>query len=60
MAYPLPPNDPAWARYVSQWISLNKKNGTIDALFDHWIAGAGVASGEPRWSIIRNVLHWVD
>jgi ABC-type amino acid transport substrate-binding protein len=60
MGYPLPTDDPAWARYVSQWIELNQKNGTIDALFQHWILGAGATRTEPRWSIIRNVLHWVD
>jgi Na+/H+-dicarboxylate symporter/ABC-type amino acid transport substrate-binding protein len=60
MGYPLPTDDPAWARYISQWIELNQKNGTIDALFQHWILGAGATRTEPRWSIIRNVLHWVD
>ena len=60
IGYPLPFNDPAWTRYVSEWINLKQKNGTIDALFDHWINGAGAAVQEPRWSVIRNVLHWVD
>jgi Na+/H+-dicarboxylate symporter/ABC-type amino acid transport substrate-binding protein len=58
--YPLPQDDPAWHRYVSQWIKLKQKNATVDALFAHWINGAGAAVQEPRWSIIRDVLHWVD
>jgi len=60
MGYPLPPDDPIWREYISQWIKLNKKNGTIDGLYQHWILGAGATPTEPRWSIIRNVLHWVD
>jgi Na+/H+-dicarboxylate symporter/ABC-type amino acid transport substrate-binding protein len=60
MGYPLPTNDPSWARYVSQWIKLNQKNGTIDAVFHHWILGTGATRTKPRWSIIRDVLHWVD
>jgi len=58
--YPLPPADTAWSRYVSQWINLKDKNDVIDALFNHWIYGKGAKVDEPRWSIIRNVLHWID
>ncbi len=60
MAYPLPADDPAWTRYVSQWVQLNKKNGTLDHLFGHWILGEGATRTEPRWSIIRDVLHWIE
>lgn len=60
LAYPLPQDDPEWEHYVSAWIRLKQKNGTIDSLFDHWIRGGGARNTEPRWSIIRNVLHWVD
>lgn len=60
LGYPLPLDDPMWSRYVSEWINLKQKNDTVDALFDHWISGAGAEVKEPRWSVIRNVLHWVD
>ena len=60
IGYPLPFADPAWTRYVSEWINLKQKDGTIDALFEHWINGTGAGVEEPRWSVIRNVLHWVD
>jgi hypothetical protein len=29
-------------------------------LYDFWILGRGAASTEPRWSVIRDVLGWVD
>ena len=35
-------------------------DGTIDALYGHWILGKYAVKREPRWSVIRNVLHWVD
>ena len=60
MAYVLPQDDPHWNSFVSQWLELKKKDGTIDDLYDHWILGSGVTSTEPRWSILRNVLHWID
>ena len=30
------------------------------ALFAHWIEGGGAEIKEPRWSIIRDVLGWVE
>jgi Na+/H+-dicarboxylate symporter len=57
--YPLPGNDREWNHFVSEWIRIKQKEGTIKALFSHWIMGKGADSNEPRWSIMRNVLHWV-
>ncbi|MEM8767021.1 MAG: cation:dicarboxylase symporter family transporter [Pseudomonadota bacterium] len=58
--YPVPVDDERWARYVEQWVLLKQKDGTVNALFDHWIRGRGAESTEPRWSVVRNVLGWVD
>jgi len=60
MAYPLPKGDGEWTRFVSTWVEINKTNGTVERLFRHWIQGGGAKPKEPRWSVIRNVLHWVD
>jgi len=60
MAYPMPTGDLEWSRYVSTWVEINTKNGSVDKLFTHWIGGGGARPKEPRWSVIRNVLHWVD
>ena len=60
MAYPMPRGDKEWLLFVSTWVELERKNETVDLLFDHWIRGGGAQNKEPRWSIIRNVLHWVD
>jgi Na+/H+-dicarboxylate symporter/ABC-type amino acid transport substrate-binding protein len=59
-AYPLPKGDLEWTRFVSTWVDMNIKNGKVDRLFTHWIGGGGARPKEPRWSVIRNVLHWVD
>jgi Na+/H+-dicarboxylate symporter/ABC-type amino acid transport substrate-binding protein len=60
MGYPLPKGDTEWSRFVSMWVEMNIKNGTVDNLFKHWIGGGGAEPKEPRWSVIRDVLHWVD
>ena len=60
LGYALPNDDAEWIRFVSLWVELSLKNGTVDSLFEHWIHGGGAEPEEPRWSIIRDVLHWVD
>jgi hypothetical protein len=39
---------------------LKRKDGTLDVLYRYWILGQNAAPQRPRWSVIRNVLHWVD
>lgn len=60
LGYPMPRGDKDWTNFVSNWVELEKKNGSVGQLFNHWIRGGGAESKEPRWSIIRDVLHWVD
>jgi hypothetical protein len=42
------------------FIEMTGRDGTIDRLYAHWIHGEGTQSNEPRWSVIRDVLHWVE
>jgi len=39
---------------------LKRRDGTIDALHQHWILGRDAVGRRPRWSVIRDVLHWVE
>jgi ABC-type amino acid transport substrate-binding protein len=60
MAFALPTGDMAWANYVNSWIELKKSDGTIDLLYSHWVLGRGAEPKQPRWSIARDVLGWMD
>ena len=60
LAYPVARRDQEWAQFVNSWIELKRRDGTIDALYGHWILGKYAVKREPRWSVIRNLLHWVD
>jgi len=60
LAYPIAKHDQALAAFVNTWIALKRKDGTIDAAYAHWILGQDAAPRRPRWSILRNVLHWVE
>jgi ABC-type amino acid transport substrate-binding protein len=59
MAYPLARSDQRWAAYVNTWIDLKRRDGTIDGLRRHWIMGEAEGRPAPRWSVVRNVFHWV-
>ncbi len=59
-AYPLPMMDESWKLFMDTWIELKQKEGTVDALFKYWVEGEGADIKEPRWSIAKDVLHWID
>jgi ABC-type amino acid transport substrate-binding protein len=60
LAYPIGKRDMAFASFVNTWIALKRKDGTIDATYKHWILGQNTAARQPRWSIARDVLHWME
>jgi ABC-type amino acid transport substrate-binding protein len=60
LAYPVARGDEAMVKLLSTWITLKQRDKTLDRLYEHWILGTHAAATGPRWSIIRDVLHWVD
>ena len=38
---------------------MKKTSGVQKKQYDHWIAGRTAVAEQPRWSVIRDVLHWV-
>ena len=60
LVYPFLGEDELLGKVVDHWIEVKKHDGTIQDAYDHWILGKGGEQKQPRWSIIRNVLQWVD
>ena len=60
LAYPLFPDGERWETFVNTWIELKRRDGTLDRLYRHWILGQDAVRAQPRWSVVRNVLHWVE
>ena len=60
IVYSMPKNHRNFADFVNAWLKLKKRDGTLDTIFEHWILGRGAEKKVPRWSIIRDVLHWVE
>ena len=60
LAYPLRRHDEAFASFINSWVDLKQKDGTISSYYEYWILGRNTEDKKPRWSIMRNVLHWVE
>ena len=60
IAYPIARDDGEMLNFVNHWLALKKKDRTIAKIYDHWILGKGADKKEPRWSVIRNVLHLIE
>lgn len=51
---------PELLAYVDAWVELRKLDGTVERLFDYWIHGQDAGRRGPRWSVLRDVLGWVE
>ncbi|MCX5872335.1 MAG: cation:dicarboxylase symporter family transporter [Deltaproteobacteria bacterium] len=62
VAYPIPiaKGDYTLLEYLNHWLTLQQSTGAVTQQFDYWILGKTPYRKMPRWSVIRNVLHWVD
>jgi Na+/H+-dicarboxylate symporter/ABC-type amino acid transport substrate-binding protein len=60
LAYAMAKGDTEFKSYLDTWIDLKKRDRIINSLYDHWIQGKGVTNTKPRWSVIRDVLHWIS
>jgi ABC-type amino acid transport substrate-binding protein len=46
--------------YLDTWLLNAKVDGTVDELYRYWMLGQVKQTQPPRWSVIRDVLGWVD
>jgi ABC-type amino acid transport substrate-binding protein len=60
LAFPYGGPDPEFRNFLDAWIQEQIGTGTVEKLYDHWILGKGAEVRGRRWSVIRDVLHWVD
>jgi len=61
VAYSVAPSNTSLLQALNAWMLAEKSKGTVDELYRYWMLGAAETEGRPpRWSVIRDVLHWVD
>jgi proton glutamate symport protein len=59
-AYPVRIDVLKFLRFANNWLELKNLDGFYKDQENYWIYGKSPSkAGEPRWSIIRNVLHWI-
>ena len=46
--------------YVNNWIIVSTKQGQVGQLYDHWVLGKQITEPRPNWSIMKDVLGWVE
>ena len=54
------PDAETLADFINAWLSLKREDQTLAQLYKHWILGGGAKPRQPRWSVIRDILGWVD
>jgi len=60
MVYLTSRRSPLMLKALNTWLLIERETGGIRELEKYWIEGRRDAVAEPRWSVIRNVLGWVD
>ena len=59
-AYPVAKNSSeSYLLALNYWVRMEKDYGMLDAKYNYWVLGEVPEATEPRWSVIRNKLHWV-
>ncbi len=48
------------ADVVNEWIVFAENAGLVQRSYDYWVLGQGARPTERRWSIVRDVLGWMD
>lgn len=59
-AYPMQNYDFAWQSFVNNWLYLKEQSSFTKLQKEYWMEGKKPSFPQKRWSVIRNVLHWVD
>jgi ABC-type amino acid transport substrate-binding protein len=60
LAYAVARKDEPLKDLVDTWIDVKKRDGTLQEVYDYWILGRDAEPRVPRWSILRDVLRWVE
>ena len=60
LVYPIGGRDTALKAYVDHWILIKEGDGSLKRAYDYWILGRTGKLRRPRWSVIRDVLGWID
>ncbi|MFV2003032.1 MAG: transporter substrate-binding domain-containing protein, partial [Paracoccaceae bacterium] len=60
VGFAMPDEQLEYLSYLNNWLGVNIKTGMVANLYRHWVLGKTILERPPRWSIIRDVLHWIE
>lgn len=62
LAYPIKAGSDRFLCFINQWLKLKKNEDFTQKQYDIWVLGKteNMTPKEPRWSVIRDVLHWME
>lgn len=60
LAYAAPKDQTAWVLFLNNWLLMEEKSGGQQMQYDYWVTGKNAVVAQPRWSVLRDVLHWVE
>ena len=58
--YAVPKGDMEMIEFISNWVDLKRSDGTTTNLYNYWMLGGVTQFRKPRWSVVKDVLHWVE
>ena len=59
-AYAVQQGDDALLNFFNAWLLNARGDGTVDALYRYWMLGQVQETKPPRWSVVRDLLGWID
>lgn len=61
LGYAINADSPKFLNYLNQWLELKTNQGFAENQYNLWVKGKTeiAAPQEKRWSIVRDVLHWI-
>ncbi len=59
-AYAVAPEDDQLLAFFDAWLKAVQSAGIVDRLYRFWMLGEIDATRQPRWSVARDVLGWLD
>jgi len=60
LVYPVARDAVDLESFLEGWAELSSRDGTTASLYRPWALGQGARRRGPRWSVVRDVLHWVE
>jgi ABC-type amino acid transport substrate-binding protein len=52
-------SDDSFLRFVNALLAMEREHGALEEKYEYWVLGKNPYVTQHRWSVLRDVLHWV-